>query len=119
MIAACTGERCAALCRLNGGEPLSPALREATRRTTGAILISTGCLGRCELGAVVLVAWRFRSPAPIALAGMHDPARLEALTEWLPGHGPRRALFERRLPAGALADAAAEAAQPQLLPPLP
>ncbi|GAA3617933.1 hypothetical protein GCM10022223_38300 [Kineosporia mesophila] len=123
VVAACTGPRCAALCRMAGtGTPadaLNPGLRDATRRTPGGILVSTGCLGRCDLGAVILVAWRFRSPVPVALAGMHEPARLTALTDWLPGPGPRRALFERVLPVGELADAAAEAAGPQLIPPGP
>ncbi|GAB3238321.1 (2Fe-2S) ferredoxin domain-containing protein [Kineosporia babensis] len=121
VVAVCTGPRCAALCRLTGtgseSDPLNARLREATRQTTGGILISTGCLGRCDLSAVVLLTWRYQSPPPIALAGMHQPQRMQALTEWLPGHGPRRALFERRMAAGDLADAMAEAAEPQLLPP--
>lgn len=121
VVAVCTGSRCAALCRMSGtateDDALDSRLREATRRSQGAILISTGCLGRCDLSALVFLTWRYQSPPPIALAGMHRPDRMEALADWLPGHGPRRALFERRIPAGALAEAASEAAEPQLIPP--
>lgn len=121
VVAACTGSRCAALCRLTGTgsteDPLGPDLREAVRHTRGAVLISTGCLGRCELGALILLTWRHRSPAPVALAGMHQPDRRAALASWLPGKGPRQALFERRIAAGELAEAMTEAAAPPLAPP--
>ena len=121
VIAVCTGTRCAALCRMSGTgtreDPLNQRLREATRRTRGAVLVSTGCLGRCDLSAVVLLAWRFSSPPPVALAGMHRPARVDALATWLPGAGPRRALFDRSIEPGELADAASEAARPALSPP--
>lgn len=96
---------------------ISASLREATRRSRGAVLISTGCLGRCELSALMLLAWRHQSPPAIALAGMHQPARMRALARWIPGPGPRKALFERQIEAGAVADAIAEGGQPQLLPP--
>ena len=79
VIAVCTGDRCAALHRRTGHSVLD-RLREATSATPGSVLVSCGCLGRCDLAALVLLGWTGSPPGVLLpLAGMDDPARVEAL----------------------------------------
>jgi hypothetical protein len=86
------GDRCLALHRRAGTAELG-GLRAATLATRGGVLVSCGCLGRCDLAAVVLLGWTGPAPGPLVpLAGMDDPARMDALTGWLSGPGPARLL---------------------------
>ncbi|CAN5258773.1 hypothetical protein BH24ACT9_BH24ACT9_11600 [soil metagenome] len=92
----CLGHRCAALHTLAQevrAEPGLPALTEVVRSTRGAILVTTGCVGHCELGAVVALGRRPASTAAVAtepggvlpftggvvLAGMDRAPRAEAM----------------------------------------
>lgn len=91
VVVVCTGQRCGALHRLNGSAALQ-TLRPATRATTGAVLVSTGCLQRCDLAATVLLGWS-NAPGWTLLTGMDSPGRADTLASWLPGTGPPRSLL--------------------------
>ena len=82
-------------------KPESSPLKSAVSHTRGAVLISTGCLGRCSLAAVVVLAWQGQVGCePIPLAGMDALDRSRALTTWLGGTGPATTLLHgARLPA--------------------
>jgi hypothetical protein len=101
VIAVCRGQRCAALRELRGPDAGIEPLKSAVSRTRGAILISTGCLGRCSLAAVVVLAWQGQVGCEaIPLAGMDALDRSRALTTWLSGTGPATTLLHgARLPA--------------------
>src|SRR5688500_11126876 len=100
VIVVCAGQRCRARRELGGPEAGMEPLRSAVRRSRGAVLVSTGCLGRCHLAAAVLVMWRGEvAGEPLPLAGMDAHERARALTTWLPGSGPATALLHGgRLP---------------------
>jgi hypothetical protein len=111
VIAVCTGQRCSARRRLQGPDGGIEPLKTAASRTRGAVLVSTGCLGRCELAATVLVVWRGDTAGePLPLAGMEAVDRSQALATWLPGPGPAISLLHggRLPPALAAARAAAD-----------
>jgi hypothetical protein len=112
VIAVCAGRHCRSRRERHGPEAGIEPLRSAVRRTRGGVLISTGCLGRCQLAAAVLVVWRGETAGePLPLAGMDAPERSRALAAWLPGPGPATTLLRGgRLPAAlAAARAAAHA----------
>lgn len=101
VVAVCAGQYCRVRRARGGPEAGIEPLKSAVSQTRGALLISTGCLGRCHLAAVVVLVWRGEiSCEPIALAGMETIDRSRALTTWLTGAGPATALLHGgRLPA--------------------
>lgn len=105
LVVLCNGDHCSALHRRTGSAALE-RLRETARATTGAVLVSSGCLGRCELAAVVLLGWAGSWPGQLLpLAGMEDPDRVNVLLRWLPGRGPARALRTEPVSASGREDA--------------
>ena len=82
-------------------KPGLPALTAAVRATRGAILVTTGCVGHCELGAVVALGRRPASSAAVAtepggllpftggvvLPGMDRVPRAAALCQWVRAGG--------------------------------
>lgn len=104
LVMVCLGHRCTALhdlAREVRSEPGLPALAATVRSTRGAILVTMGCVGHCELGAVVGLGRRPpASPAPqvapggrvpftggVMLAGMDRAPRAEALRRWVSDGG--------------------------------
>lgn len=70
LVAACNGQRCRTLRQLREPTIAEPhgwkILRDAVRQRRNAILISTGCLGPCSYGSVVVLGWATmpRDPTP-------------------------------------------------------
>lgn len=99
LVMVCAGQRCTTLHDLARArsEPGLPALEATVRSTRGAILVTMGCVGQCELGAVVGLGRRppSSSAAPtepagmlpfsggVMLAGMDRAPRAEALRRWV------------------------------------
>ena len=92
LIARCDGSRCAGLHRLREE---NTSLRAAVRRRPDAVLMTTLCLGHCELAAVAAVGWA-RS-AHNSLAWLGPPVLLErtdtaeraaALASWVTAGAP-------------------------------
>lgn len=118
LVMVCVGHRCAALLELareRGSGPGLPGLAESVRATRGAMLVTMGCVGHCELGAVVGLGHRPPSSAAVEttpggvvpftggvmLAGMDRAPRAEALRRWILDGGieaapPPEALARRR-----------------------
>lgn len=110
VLAWCSGSRCAALHRLNDGEDHQQRIASTIRTTRGAVLITSPCLGRCELASIAAVARRdgpSKRIGPLAwFSGLEDESRFRALQEWLRAGGPQQILQpDRVLPPG-LRDAA-------------
>ena len=100
LVMVCLGHRCSALHALATDErcePGLPALMSAVRSTRGAILVTTDCVGHCELAALIALGRRPASSAPVAtapggvlpftggvvLAGMDRAPRADALCRWV------------------------------------
>ncbi len=100
LVMVCLGHRCSALHALATDErcePGLPTLMAAVRSTRGAILVTTGCVGHCEIAAVIALGRRPASSAPVAtapggvlpfaggvvLAGMDRAPRADALCQWV------------------------------------
>jgi hypothetical protein len=97
LLVVCDGHRCRGLHALRRGEegPWS-VLREAVRRTRGAVLVRNPCLGPCHLGALAVLGWTRAEPGArtLALPAVDDPDRLEALAAWLPSPGVRPSVLD-------------------------
>lgn len=94
LVAVCHGHRCAGLRRLHGTVDRIERLQETVKATRGAVLLTSPCLGRCELAALVAVA-RWDGPSGCAgptvwLSGIEAEDRADALTAWIAAGGPRR-----------------------------
>lgn len=79
-------------------------LAAAVRRTSGAVLLRTGCLGVCSPGAVVVVQ-PLRAGQPVGpitaaavwLAPLTRDEQVAAVCSWLSAGGPERAPLPGRL----------------------
>ncbi|HEX7351579.1 hypothetical protein [Brachybacterium sp.] len=94
LLAVCAGHRCAALRRLAGTAGTVDELGAAVRAAPGAVLITTDCLGRCEVAALAGIA-RHHGPSgqsgrTVWLAGAEQTDRAEALRRWVVDGGPSR-----------------------------
>ncbi|WP_188538051.1 hypothetical protein [Kocuria dechangensis] len=94
VVAVCHGHRCAGLRRLHGTADHADRIREAVKATPGAVLITSPCLGRCEMASLAAVARRDgpsgRVGPTVWLSGLEDECRAEALTAWIASGGPQR-----------------------------
>jgi hypothetical protein len=94
LVAVCQGHRCAGLRRMTGTAEQAEDLQEVVRGTAGAVLISSPCLGRCEMAALVAVARRDGPSGHVGptvwLSGLEDVQRAEALNRWVASGGPQR-----------------------------
>ncbi|MEX5303229.1 hypothetical protein [Kocuria sabuli] len=101
VVAWCTGPRCSALQRLAGGEEHEQQIASTVRATRGAVLITSPCLGRCELACVAAVARRdgpSRQIGPLAwFTGLENSDRFQALQAWVVNGGPQQILRPDRI----------------------
>lgn len=107
-VAYCAGHRCAALRRGHADRPSDDTaepssappslnqLRAAIRCRPDSVLISTGCLGRCERASVVIVGWGHTagkiitwSQPPIVVDLVDRTDRAAALASWVATTAPR------------------------------
>lgn len=96
LVALCVGQRCAALRRLAGAEDDTrdsvEDLRLAVRSTSGAVLMTSQCMGPCALASVAAIAHRDGATghvgAPVWLTGMERADRAAALRQWVVSGGP-------------------------------
>ncbi len=94
LLALCAGHRCAALRHLAGTVGTVARLGDAVRAAPGAVLITTDCLGRCEVASLAGIA-RHHGPTgqtgrTVWLAGTEQTDRAEALRRWILAGGPSR-----------------------------
>jgi (2Fe-2S) ferredoxin len=110
VVAWCTGPRCTALHRLADGEDHAKDIASTVRATRGAVLITSPCLGRCELACVAAVAGRdgpSRQIGPLAwFTGLENSDRFQALQTWVLKGGPQQILRPDRILPAALRAAA-------------
>lgn len=89
IVALCLGRRCASS---EGAAAAEASVTAAVQDTSGAVLVTTGCLGPCALAAVAAVAHRSGSQdcsgRTLWLAGVHDAERQDALAAWVRAGGP-------------------------------
>lgn len=94
LVAVCQGHRCAGLRRLTGTAEQVEHLQEVVRGTSGAVLITAPCMGRCEMASLVAVARRDGPSGQVGptvwLSGLEDTDRAEALNRWVASGGPQR-----------------------------
>lgn len=94
LVAVCQGHRCAGLRRLTGNTEQMENLQEVVRATAGAVLITSPCMGRCEMASLVAVARRDGPSGQVGptvwLSGLEDAARAKALSHWIASGGPQR-----------------------------
>lgn len=94
LLALCAGQRCTALRRLAGTAGTVEELGSAVRATPGAVLVTTDCLGRCELASLAGIACHHgstgRTGRTVWLAGVEQTDRAEALRRWVVAGGPSR-----------------------------
>lgn len=94
LVAVCQGHRCAGLRRLTGTAEQLENLQEAVRGTAGAILITSPCMGRCEMASLVVIARRDgpsgRVGPSVWLSGLEEAHRAEALSRRVVSGGPQR-----------------------------
>jgi hypothetical protein len=94
VLALCLGPSCAASYD-DGAAPYPDVLRDAVRSSRSAVLVTTGCLGRCAAAAVAVVAHAADASActgpSVWLAGVHDRQRCDALAAWVAEGGPAAA----------------------------
>ncbi|RBY86897.1 hypothetical protein [Blastococcus sp. TF02A-26] len=119
LVVLCQGHRCAALHRLADGGAGTAAISVAVGATRGAVLVTSGCLGRCSLGALAGVAHRAPGSGAVSpalwLSGVEAPGRSAALLRWVTGPGPITDPL-RDVPAD-LSDAVAGVGPPPVLRP--
>ena len=110
LVALCTGHRCAALHRLAGTDPLTE-VGAAVRRTRGAVLLTTGCVGACDRGSVAGLARRApvtgQTGSAVWLSQVQTPERTAALVAWVHAGGPGAAGTGRDLVPACLREAVA------------
>lgn len=103
LVVACGGQRCRVLRQLQTtattcGDGGTDLLRDAVRQRRNAVLISTGCLGACSHGSVVVVGWATRphsaslswSSPPIMVGLAERPQRTNDLARWIRGSAPAK-----------------------------
>ncbi|GAA1750208.1 hypothetical protein [Kocuria aegyptia] len=94
VVAVCRGHRCVGLHRMAGTAEQVENLQEVVKATAGAVLISSPCLGRCEMASLVAVARRDGPSGQVGptvwLSGLEEPHRVEALSRWIASGGPQR-----------------------------
>ncbi|WP_164702581.1 hypothetical protein [Modestobacter sp. KNN46-3] len=92
LVALCVGHRCAALRRLAGTADGVDQVAEAVRHTTGAVLVTAGCIGACDRAALAGLAWRKPGsgrPGPaVWLSEVQTPERTAGLVAWVSAGGP-------------------------------
>lgn len=92
LVALCMGHRCAALWRLAGAADGVDRLAEVVRHTSGAVLVTTGCVGACDRAAVAGLAARAPGtgePGPaVWLTEVQTPERAAGLAAWVAAGGP-------------------------------
>jgi (2Fe-2S) ferredoxin len=92
LVAVCAGHRCEALHRLGADRIGTDRLRTTVARGSGAVLVSTPCLGACASGAVAAVARRDGATGTtgpsVWLGGVDRAPVLEALIDWIRAGGP-------------------------------
>ncbi|EMY35116.1 hypothetical protein D477_006011 [Arthrobacter crystallopoietes BAB-32] len=87
----CAGHRCSALLRRDPLADHEEQLRQAVRSTSGAVMISAGCVRACALAPVAAVARSSgtgRLGPAVWLAGIDDPQRSLGLQRWIRAGGP-------------------------------
>lgn len=103
LVVACGGQRCRVLRQLQttataSGDGGTDLLRDAVRQRRDAVLISTGCLGVCSYGSVVVVGWATSphaaalswSSPPIMVGLTERPQRTTDLARWIQGSAPAK-----------------------------
>ncbi|PZA20446.1 hypothetical protein [Modestobacter versicolor] len=92
LVALCVGHRCAALRRLSGTADGVDRVAEAVRSTSGAVLVTAGCLGGCDRAALAALARRAPGtgqPGPaVWLSEVQTPERTAGLVAWVTAGGP-------------------------------
>ena len=92
LVVLCQGHRCAALHRLADAGAGVVGISAAVAGSPGAVLVTSGCLGRCSLGALAGVAHRDGGGAGVSpalwLSGVEAPERSAALCRWISDGGP-------------------------------
>ncbi|WP_369138101.1 hypothetical protein [Modestobacter versicolor] len=95
LVALCVGHRCAALRRLAGAGDGVEQVAAAVRRTSGAVLVTAGCLGGCDRAALAGLARRspgIGAPGPVLwLSEMQTAERTGALVQWVEAGAPAAA----------------------------
>lgn len=94
LVAVCQGHRCAGLRRLAGTVEQVENLQEVVSGTAGAVMISSPCMGRCEMASLVAVARRDGPSGQVGptvwLSGLEEAHRAEALSRWIASGGPQQ-----------------------------
>ncbi|MCZ2814110.1 hypothetical protein O2W15_21990 [Modestobacter sp. VKM Ac-2979] len=102
LVALCVGHRCAALRRLAGTADGVEQVAEAVRHTTGAVLVTADCLGRCDRAALAGLAHRSPGtgrPGPaLWVSEVQTPERTAGLVAWVSAGGPGVAGTATELP---------------------
>jgi hypothetical protein len=92
LVALCAGHRCEALHRLATDGTGADRLRTTVARRSGAVLVSTQCLGACASGAVAAIARRSGATGTtgpsVWLGGVDRAPVLHALLGWIRAGGP-------------------------------
>ena len=92
LVALCVGHRCAALRRLAGTADAVDQVAEVVRHTSGAVLVTAGCVGACDRAAVAGLARRepgSGAPGPaVWLSEVQTPERTAGLVAWVAAGGP-------------------------------
>ncbi|MFC7401919.1 hypothetical protein [Citricoccus sp. GCM10030269] len=93
LLAWCVGHRCAALRRLSRHGETTDRIKSTIAGTAGAVMVSSTCLGRCELASVAAVGRRDGSSGQagplVWFTGTEQGTRFEALESWISTGGPR------------------------------
>ncbi|NUL45379.1 hypothetical protein F7P69_09260 [Cellulosimicrobium funkei] len=115
----CAGHRCSAVRDLHQEQDATSRLRTTVANTAGAVLISSPCLGRCELASVAAVGHRDgagRQAGPMVwFSGLDDEARFSALRAWVRSGGPQTFLHPDRLLPSALKEATCGLSAPPVI----
>jgi hypothetical protein len=94
LVALCAGHRCEALHKLADDRTGADRLRTTVSGGSGAVLVTTPCLGACASGAVAAIARRDGSTGitgpSVWLGGVDNPTVLDALLGWIRTGGPPR-----------------------------
>ncbi|MCZ2857700.1 hypothetical protein [Blastococcus sp. VKM Ac-2987] len=92
LVVLCQGHRCAALRRLADGGTGATEVPATVAGSPGGVLVTTGCLGPCALGALAGVAHRAggggRTSPAVWLWAVEGAERGAQLRRWLARGGP-------------------------------